>query len=117
MEYLLVIIGFLIISIYVLLLKLARLTKILKKLKFDKQSQSVKYGKMSEQFMPFLNDFPYDSQNFRFIGTPIDGMVFEDGKIIFVEFKTATSKLSQKQKQIKESVQAGNVEFLEFSIK
>lgn len=39
-----------------------------------KQSLATKYGKMSEQFMPFMKDYPYDSQNFRFIGTPIDGI-------------------------------------------
>lgn len=73
-------------------------------LAFQKSSLSSKYGKMSEQFMPFLKDYPYDPQNFRFLGSPIDGIQFEDNKIIFIEFKTNTSRLSERQRQIAEQV-------------
>ena len=84
--------------------------------KFQKSSLSSKYGKMSEQFMPFLKDYPYDPQNFRFLGTPIDGIQFEDGKIIFIEFKTASSQLSPRQRQIAELVWNKQVEFEEHRI-
>lgn len=80
---------------------------------FSKQSQSVKYGQMSEQFMPFLKDYPYDSQEFKFIGKPIDGIQFEPDKIIFIEFKTNKSRMSDKQFNIKEIIEKGNVEFKE----
>lgn len=73
-------------------------------LAFAKSSLSAKYGKMTEQFMPFLKDFPYDPQNFRFLGSPIDGIQFNDDKIIFIEFKTNNSRLSDRQKQIAELV-------------
>jgi len=73
-------------------------------LKFQKSSLSSKYGKMTEQFMPFLKDYPYDPQNFRFIGSPIDGIQFDDDKIVFIEFKTNTSRLSERQRQIAEQV-------------
>jgi len=86
------------------------------KVKFQKQSLSTKYGKMTEQFMPFLEVYPYDKNNFRFIGTPIDGIQFENDKIIFIEFKSANSKLTEKQKKIKELVKNGRVEFEEFKI-
>jgi predicted Holliday junction resolvase-like endonuclease len=67
---------------------------------FQKSSLSSKYGKMTEQFMPFLKHYPYDPQNFRFLGSPIDGIQFEEDKIILIEFKTATSRLSDKQRHI-----------------
>lgn len=73
-------------------------------LKFQKSSLSSKYGKMTEQFMPFLKDYPYDPQNFRFIGSPIDGIQFDDDKIVFIEFKTNTSRLSERQRHIAELV-------------
>jgi len=85
----------------------------LSELRFSKQSLSSKYGKMTEQFMPFIKDYPYDSQNFRFIGTPIDGVQFEPDKIIFVEFKSADSRLTTKQKGIKDLVLKKKVEFRE----
>jgi len=83
---------------------------------FSKNSLSSKYGKMTEQFMPFLKDYPYDPGNFRFIGTPIDGIQFEDNKIIFIEFKSSNSKLTPRQRQIAELVWQKRVEFEEHRI-
>lgn len=80
---------------------------------FAKSSLSSKYGKMTEQFMPFLKDYPFDPQNFRFIGSPIDGIQFDDDKIVLIEFKTATSRLSDKQKRIAELVSQKRVTFEE----
>ena len=83
----------------------------------QKQSQSVRYGKMTEQFLPFLQAYPYNEQNFRFLGSPIDGIQFEEDRIIFTEFKAADSKLTQKQKKIRELVGNKKVFFEEFNIK
>lgn len=88
----------------------------LKDLGFRKTSLSSRYGKMTEQFMPFLKDFPYDPTNFRFLGSPIDGIQFTDDKIIFIEFKTANSNLSEKQRQIADLVWQKKVEFEEHRI-
>jgi len=82
----------------------------------SEQSLSRKYGKMSEQFMPFLKDYPHDSQDFRFLGSPVDGVQFNKDKVVLVEFKTGDSKLTAKQKDIKELVRKGKVDFLEFRI-
>lgn len=81
-----------------------------------KKSLSAKYGKMSEQFFPFLESYPYDKENFRFMGSPIDGMQFEKDKIIFVEFKIGDSQLTARQKEIRDLVNNGKVEFREFRI-
>ncbi len=94
-----------------------RLQSELESLRFAKQSQSTKYGKLSEQFMPFLDHYPYNPQSFRFIGTPIDGIQFQDDKIIFMEFKTGGSQLSALQRQIKSLIQAGQVEWAEFVLR
>jgi predicted Holliday junction resolvase-like endonuclease len=81
-----------------------------------KQSLSSRYGKMTEQFMPFLKDYPYDPQNFRFLGSPIDGVQFNDDKIVFIEFKSANSKLNPKQRNIKKLTADKAVEFNEIRI-
>lgn len=93
-----------------------RTLKSIFQLKFQKRSLSSRYGKAVENFMPFLQDFPYNPENFRFLGNPIDGISFEEDKIVFMEFKTASSKLSDKQKNIKELVEDKKVDFQEIRI-
>ena len=85
-------------------------------IKKRKQSQSVKYGKTMEQIAPFTNKYPYDTQKFRFIGTPIDGIQFNEDEIIFVEFKTNKSKLSTIQKKIKKQIKNQRVGWMEYRI-
>jgi predicted Holliday junction resolvase-like endonuclease len=77
----------------------------------QKRSQSIRYGKLTEQFMPFLESYPYDPHDFRFVGTPIDGIQFTDDAIVLVEFKAADSQLSQRQRTIKKMVEEGAVRF------
>lgn len=86
-------------------------------LQFSKQSQSVKYGKMSENWIPLSTRFPYDKEKFRFLGNPIDGIAFLDDKIVFCEFKTNTSKLSHTQENIRELVKSKKVEWNEIYIR
>ncbi|MBL7206826.1 MAG: endonuclease [Candidatus Aenigmarchaeota archaeon] len=93
-----------------------KLQKEVSSLRFDKQSITTRFGKTAEQFMPFLNNYPYSKESFRFLGTPIDGVQFEDTGIVFVEFKTGNSRLSAKQERIKELVENGKVEFKEMRI-
>ena len=100
-----------------LLSRLASLESRLQELAFSKQSQSVKYGKLTEQFIPFTKESPFSPENFRFLGNPIDGIVFEEDKIVFAEFKAASSQLSEKQKRIKELVEKKRVEWFEQKIK
>jgi len=83
---------------------------------FSKQSQSVKYGQLTEQWLPFSKNFPFNSQNFRFIGKPVDGVCFEDDKIVFVEFKTNKSQLSEAQKKVKELAKNKKVEWFELRV-
>ena len=83
---------------------------------FDKRSQSVKYGQLTEQWIPFSDKFPFDSQNFRFIGKPVDGVCFEGDKIVFVEFKTNKSSMNENQKKVKELVKEKKVEWFELRV-
>ena len=88
-----------------------QLYKRLKQELFLKRSQSSKYGKLTEQFLPLVDSFPWDPGNFRFLGTPIDGVQFENDRIILVEFKAAKSQLSQRQRHIRDLVNDGKVGF------
>src|SRR5690242_2884205 len=64
------------------------------------QSRAVSRGQMYEQFVPHLPDFEFNPKDARFLGQPVDFVVFDgldDGdlrRIVFVEVKTGDSKLT-----------------------
>ena len=113
-ELLVFLVGaILILVIGALVFLILQLQKKLDEIQFSKSSQSVKFGQMSEQWLPFSKNFPYSSKTFKFLGQPIDGIAFEDGKIVFCEFKTGSSQLSDRQKQIKKLVEGKKIEWFE----
>lgn len=117
LPILILIILVLFVIVFFLLKKIKSIKENLQEIIFQKSSQSVKYGKLTEQFIPFTEDFPFNSANFRFIGTPIDGIVFDEDQIFFCEFKTASSQLSSKQKIIKDLVKEKKVKWFEFKMR
>lgn len=78
------------------------------------RSLSASYGRITEQWFPLMDRYPYDSANFRFLGTPVDGVQFEEDRIVFVEFKSHRAELSAAQKRLKKLVQTGKVFWEEF---
>lgn len=75
------------------------------------KSRAVIMGKVTEHIMPYFEDFKYNPKDARFIGTPVDFIVFDgmcDGKvrqIVFVEVKTGkTGQLSKTEKQVRDAV-------------
>ena len=105
-----------VIVILFLLSKIFSLKDDLAAIQYLKRSQSVKYGQLTEQWIPFAKSFPFNSQEFRFIGKPIDGLAFEDDKVVFVEFKTNKSTLSSVQRKVKNLIQEKKVEWFELRI-
>ena len=91
----------------------AKLNEALQQFTTDIKSQQVKYGKAWEKFAPFMKNFKYNPNDFKFIGEPIDGVVFGRDKIVFVEIKTGSSRLSQRQKEVKAMVDGKKVEWEE----
>ena len=90
--------------ILILIYFLIKFWREIRKLKFDKKSMSVIHGHNIEELIPFSKNFPYDYRNFKFIGMPVDGITFNDDKIVFVEIKTGKSRLNNKQERIKNLV-------------
>ena len=56
---------------------------------------SARYGLMTEQFLPLAATYPWNARHFRFLGSPIDGIQFNEDQIILVEFKSGQSQLSE----------------------
>jgi len=77
----------------------------------QKKSSEVRLGQISENLAPFLKDFKYNPKKAHFLGNPIDYIIFEENKIVFLEIKSGESKLSEGQRNIKKLIQDGKVEF------
>lgn len=80
------------------------------------QSQATIMGKVTEHLAPFLPDFPYNPKDARFIGSPIDLIVFdglEDGqlrRIVFVEVKAGKSAgLTARERVIQNAINSGGL--------
>jgi predicted Holliday junction resolvase-like endonuclease len=82
-------------------------------------SRAVTTGKIAEQLVPHFPAFPLNPRETRFLGSPIDFVVFdglEDGtvrRIVFVEVKTGAAALSRRERLVRDAVKAGRVEWLE----
>ena len=69
-----------------------------------------------------MRTFPYDPKDARFLGTPIDLIVFDgmnDGSmrdIIFLEVKSGSSSLTTRERQIRDAVVAKRVVWKEFRV-
>ena len=87
-----------------------------------KRSRSVLGGQFSEQLAPFLPDFPYIPTEARFIGKPVDFLVFKgmDGKsieeVVFVEVKSGKSRRSPIEDSLRKAIQDRRVAWHEYRI-
>ncbi|MBI4894418.1 MAG: hypothetical protein HY833_01640 [Candidatus Aenigmarchaeota archaeon] len=82
-------------------------------------------GKTLEKLVPFLKDFGHDPHDVRWVGDPVDLVVFDgysksgrksvDG-VTFVEVKSGDSDMSPGQRSIRDAVQKKKVKWEEFRI-
>ena len=86
------------------------------------RSRAVLAGQFSEQLAPYLPDFPFKPTECKFIGKPVDFLVFHglDEKnvtgVSFVEVKSGKSKLSSTESTVKDSILNGKVNWHEYRV-
>ena len=79
-------------------------------------------GQFSEQLAPYLPNFKYKPTECKFLGKPVDLIVFdgldekEVTEIVFVEVKSGGSELNGVQRKIRDAVKAGRVRWDEYRI-
>ncbi len=82
-------------------------------------TKSISVGKIIEKVAPAIKGFKYDRRDCRALFEPIDYIVF-DGlarnnggieSLLFVDIKTGGSGLNKHQKQIKNAVESGKVQW------
>jgi predicted Holliday junction resolvase-like endonuclease len=87
-----------------------------------KRSRAVLSGQFSEQLAPFLPGFPWRPTEARFIGKPVDFIVFkgmdeqEISEIVFVEVKARDSQLSPQERKLRDAVLAKRVSWHEYRV-
>ncbi|HLC50353.1 MAG TPA: Holliday junction resolvase-like protein [Candidatus Nanoarchaeia archaeon] len=87
-----------------------------------KHSRAVLAGQFSEQMSPYLPGFGHKPTESRFIGKPIDFIVFKgmDEKkieeVVFVEVKSGKNVLSPVQKSLKSAIEGKKVSWHEYKV-
>jgi predicted Holliday junction resolvase-like endonuclease len=85
-----------------------------------KRSFAVISGKVAEHLAPYFGDFPFSPKDVRFLGSPVDLVVFDgldEGnlrEVVLVEIKTASSSLTRRECQIRDAAQSGRIRWLEY---
>jgi predicted Holliday junction resolvase-like endonuclease len=111
------VIGLLLATVYILWWK-GHYTRALRR-DAVQRSEAVTVGKVSEQLLPFFPDFHFNPKDARFLGAPVDLVVFDgltEGavrRVVFVEVKTRGARLSTRERLVRDAIEAGRVEWLE----
>ena len=87
-------------------------------------SRAVLKGKMAEQMAPIMPEFRYLPSDAKFLGDPIDYIVFdgytdfrdgdgqaEDIEVVLIDIKSGGARLTKGQQAIARAVQEGRVRF------
>jgi predicted Holliday junction resolvase-like endonuclease len=87
-----------------------------------KRSKAVILGKVTEHLVPYLPLFQYNPKDARFIGSPVDMIIF-DGlseenlkRIVIVEVKTGSATLTKREKMIRDAIKENRVEWSEIRV-
>ena len=86
------------------------------------RSQAVVLGRVTEHIAPYMPEFEFNPRDARFIGSPIDLIVFNgltEGdlkSIVFVEIKSGESQITSRERKIRDVINEGLVEWRELRI-
>jgi len=86
------------------------------------RSSRILSARALEKLVPFLKNFNHSPHDVRWLGDPIDLIVFDGAtennpqKITFVEIKFGKSELTEKQKKIKQIIKEGKVFWEEIKV-
>ena len=83
----------------------------------QKKSSEVRLGHIAETLAPFLDEFDFDPEDCVFMGKPIDYISFGEEEVTFIEVKSGNSKLSSKQRRIRDLIKSNSVRWKEVRLK
>jgi predicted Holliday junction resolvase-like endonuclease len=86
------------------------------------RSLAVTAGKVHEQLVPYLPGFGFNPKDARFLGSPVDLVIF-DGlaagdvkRVVFLEVKTGGSPLTTRERQVRNVIDAREVVWAELRL-
>jgi predicted Holliday junction resolvase-like endonuclease len=114
-------VGIAIGAIVVVLVVAATLPKYIRGMRKDavQQSRAITRGQIYEQMVPYLPGFRFNPKDAQFLGRPVDFVVFDgldEGdlrRIVFAEVKTGGSKLTTRERLVRDAIREGRVEWVE----
>lgn len=119
----LILLSLIIVLFFMLIIQRFKMSALLKKERQDavKRSRAVLGGQMIEQVSPYLPNFPCNPADARFIGKPVDFIAFPGlsennsvDEVLLIEVKSGDSKLSGREREIKNAVKNGRVRYVEY---
>ena len=87
-----------------------------------RRSRSVLSGMFAEQLAPYLPNFPFSPTEAKFIGAPIDFLVFKGmdaqhiEEVIFVEVKSGSARLNHNERSLKDAIINKRVRWHEYHV-
>ena len=87
-----------------------------------RRSRSVLGGMFAEQLAPYLPNFPFSPTEAKFIGAPIDFLVFKGmddqhiEEVIFVEVKSGAARLNHNEHSLKDAIINKRVRWHEYRV-
>ncbi len=86
------------------------------------RSRSVLSGMFAEQLAPYLPDFPFSPTEAKFIGAPIDFLIFRGmdaqhiEEVIFIEGKSGSARLNHNECSLREAIENKRVRWHEYRV-
>jgi predicted Holliday junction resolvase-like endonuclease len=87
-----------------------------------RRSSAVVSGRASEHLAPYIGSFPYNPRDARFLGTPVDLLVF-DGlseerplEVVFLETMRGGPAPTTRERRVRDAVVEGRVSWREFRV-
>lgn len=87
----------------------------------NNRSRSVLKGRINEQMATLLPEFPFDGSDARFLGNPVDYIVFcgygdvqsrksdRLDEVVFVEVKHGRAQLTREERRVRDCIENGRV--------
>jgi len=115
-----IVIGVVIASLYFVIWRLRYSARIRENA--VQRSLAVTAGKVHEQLVPYLPEFGFNPKDARFLGSPVDLVVFDglaDGqvrRVVFLEVKTGGAPLTARERQVRQVIEAREVAWAELRL-
>jgi predicted Holliday junction resolvase-like endonuclease len=115
-----IVIGIVVASLYFVIWKLRYSAAIRENA--VQRSLAVTAGKVHEQLVPYLPEFGFNPKDARFLGSPVDLVVFdglaagEVRRVVFLEVKTGGAALTPRERQVRDVIDAREVVWAELRL-